>query len=409
MKEIKRWQESDILEGLKERRVVVLEGARQVGKTTLAKLISKHWDATYRTLDDEKLLDLAKSDARSFLLHDKQLMIIDEIQKAPNLIPAIKMVVDENHSCGQFLLTGSANIQTLPTVRESLAGRVCHIRLCPLTQGEILGKVPTFFDRLSRWNFKANWEEMSRRKLLEIAFRGGFPEAINKPLAKRRRWHIDYVRALVEHDLVKLVNIRKHDVLSKLLNIFASWSSKPLNFSEIASSLETSSTTLREYALLLQMMYIVDFVPPWANTDCGRARKKDKFFMADPGLMASLLRWNVEQTYLNSEHVGKLVETLVFNELKAQIFATGNEYAIYHYRDHDQREIDFILERYDGELIAIEVKAGSNICQDDFKHLKWFRENIAKKRPFQGIVLYNGTLAYQMGGLKAVPIGALWE
>lgn len=380
-----------------------------MGKTTLAREIAGNI-AAYRTLDDAKMLQIAKSDPNAFVRTDKPLTIIDEIQRAPELLSAIKMVVDENTRYGQFLITGSANIQTLPTVSESLAGRVQHIELFPMTQGEILAKQPSFISRAFELKFSHTEGELLRKDLLKIALRGGFPETINLPDDDREKWHISYANALITRDLRDFANIRRHDILLKLLEILASWSSKFIDLSSLASNFAISANTFRGYINFLQMMYIVNTLPAWTWTDYARISKRDKFFIADSGLMASLLHWNVNSIEMDSDRVGKLIETMVFNELYAQIAAHNPMIRLYHYRDHDKHEIDFIAENANGDLLGIEVKAGTNVSKDDLKHLEWFREKISNDRTFNGIVLYNGVLSYKIAeGLFAVPIQLLWH
>ena len=223
MKTYKRWQTREIIEALSTRRVVLLSGARQCGKTTLAKeLVSD--DVSYMTLDDLASYEAAKLDPQNFVIHKKKVMIIDEVQRAPLLLIAIKKIVDEDTRPGQFLLTGSANINTIPTVKESLAGRIRTIRLRTLSWGEIIGAEPMFFDFAFKQDFNYSYEKFDKQKIISIAFQGGFPEAILLEDRHRRRWHHDYVKALLDRDLAEIANIHKHDAIRKLLDVLAAWS-----------------------------------------------------------------------------------------------------------------------------------------------------------------------------------------
>ncbi|MDR2737529.1 MAG: ATP-binding protein [Puniceicoccales bacterium] len=411
MAEFLRWQMAAIERALAVRRIVIIGGARQVGKTTLARSIARggKYSSIYYTLDDGETLAAAKSDCNAFLANGGKLTIIDEIQRLPQLLPAIKMAVDRSNEKGQFLLTGSANIQTLPTVTESLAGRVRHIRLCPLTQGEVFGRPPTFLDRMFGHKFSNADGELHRKDLITLAFRGGYPEVLELSESDRKRWHGDYLHALLDRDLGDIVHIRRRGAMDKLVTILASWSSKFFSSATIASGVGINRQTLDSYANALEMLFIVDRLPPWTDTDYKRIGRSDKFFFADTGLMASLLNWNCDQVAMDSDRFGKLVETFVFNELKAQVFASDGKFRIFHYRDRDGREVDFIVEREDGSMLGIEVKGGSNVGKDDFKHLRWFSEKMAKDRSFTGIVISNGKLSYSMGeNMQAVPIQTLW-
>ncbi len=404
-----RWQETTIEEALKTRRVLLLCGARQCGKTTLAKQIAAK-DTIYRTLDDLAIRELAINDPHGFVKHTGKMLIIDEVQRAPDLLSAIKLVIDENTKPGQYLLTGSANIQSLPGVQESLAGRIRKVRLRPLAQGELLGTHPTFLENAFKQKFLAPKDNIYDRKtMLEIAFRGGFPEAIKLKENDRQQWHKDYIAALLERDLNDIAHITRLDAMRKLISILAAWSSKFMDISAIGSGLSIRRPTIESYINALEALYIIETVQPWTRTDYERVGKQSKLYLTDSGLMASILRWHIDQVELDADRSGKLIETFIFNELAAQVDANNGKYELLHYRDREQREIDFLIEREDHALLGIEVKAGSAISTTDFKHLKWFKDNIAKKRPFIGIVLYSGEHAGSMGdNLWAVPFGSLW-
>ncbi len=404
-----RWQEKAIKTARKERRVLLLGGPRQCGKTTLVKQLETK-TVEYRTLDDGTLRGAAENDPKSFVEHEQDMLIIDEIQHVPALLPAIKKIVDNNKAPGQFLLTGSANIQTLPGTKESLAGRIANIRLRTLTEGEIRETKPQFLERAFKLSFKRqDWENYDRNAVLEIAFRGGFPEIIESGARSRRRWHRDYIRALLERDLKEIAKIHRHDAMRELVNTLAAWSSKYMDIAAIGGNLAIRRPTLESYINTLEALYLIERVHPWTKTDYGRVGKQKKIFMTDTGLMTSILKWNIDQVRNDSDRSGKLIESFVFNELAAFIDTGDGEYELYHYRDREQREIDFIIERDDGAILGIEVKASATATKDDFKHLKWFGVNIAKDRPFIGIVLYTGESGLSFGdNLWAVPFGAMW-
>jgi predicted AAA+ superfamily ATPase len=403
-----RWQKNNIEEAIKTRRVLLLSGPRQCGKTTLAKqLVTK--SIVYRTLDNAAIRTLAESDPHSFVEHTHQMLIIDEVQRAPALLSAIKIVVDENTRPGQFLLTGSANIQSLPSMQESLAGRVRKIRLRPLSQGELSGAAPIFLDKAFEQTFVQNHSTyLNRKTMLEMAFRGGFPEAIKLNDKDRQQWHRDYISALLERDLKDIARIHQHHAMQELVSILAGWSSKFMDIAAISSGLSIRRPTIESYINALETLYIVERIQPWTRTDYERVGKQTKLYMTDSGLMASILRWRKTQVELDADRIGKLIETFIFNELAALVDVSNSKYELFHYRDRERREIDFIIERDDQALLGIEIKAASSISAADFKHLKWFRDNIAKNRLFIGIVLYAGELAGKMGeNLWAVPFSAL--
>jgi uncharacterized protein len=407
-KTFNRWQLASILKALKSRRVTLLVGPRQCGKTTLVKMITGN--SIYRTLDNKTLLDAALADPIGFTKHGDELMIIDEIQRAPVLLPAIKMDVDENTKYGRFLLTGSAKIQSLPTVKESLAGRIRKIRLRPLAQGEINNVPPTFLQNAFNENFSKTYSKINKDDCIHMALIGGYPEAIFLSDENEvKQWHYDYLESLIEKDMKDIFNIRRSDSMKNLLHTLAAWSSKYLDISSIASALALSRPTVVAYINALEALYLIERINPWSNTDYSRVGKQDKFFMSDTGLLSSLLNYNFESVRFNGDQNGKLIETFVYNQLAAHL-DTINNYTIFHYRDRLKREIDFIIENDKNELLGIEVKAGSAVGIDSFKHLKWFKENIAKGKKFVGIVLYTGDAVLRFGeSMWALPISCLWS
>lgn len=405
----KRWQINVVEQALKTRRVVLISGSRQCGKTTLSKTFVNE-EVRYLTLDDETLMNAAIIDPSSFIKHDKKMLIIDEIQRAPSLLKAIKQKVDEDNRVGQFLLTGSANIQSLPNVQESLAGRIRNVRLHTLSQGEIQGVSPNFLEAAFEENFSSKESAFDRRKIMELALRGGFPEAIQLDFKEGRLWHKDYINALIERDLKDIANINKLDSMRSLVKILAVWSGKFMDISKISSHLSISRQTVESYINALEGMFIVERVNPWLKTDYDRVGQHSKVYMTDCGLMSSILDWNAESIWLDSDRIGKLFESFVFTEISSIIDSHPGLYKLYHYRDRRQREVDFLIERDDGNLLGVEVKASTSVSLKDFQPLKWFKENIAREKNFIGIVLYSGqqTLSFK-DNMWAIPIGSLWR
>lgn len=404
----KRWMEGSVRTSLETWRVVSIAGARQCGKTTLGLMLPSK-TLVARSLDNSMFLQSAREDPESFVRHgDGTTLFIDEIQKAPSLLPAIKGQVDRTNAPGQFLLTGSANLHTLPDVTESLAGRLHSVRLRTLAEGEIRGNGPNFPAMAFSGDFPAHIEGCGKQQILSLAFRGGYPEAVRVAAAKRGTWHRDYLDHLLRHDIQDVAEIRKLDKLRAVFTFLAARSSKLWNTTEIAASLEISKASVENYVSALEGLYLFDRVEAWAGRDYERTVKRPKWFIGDTGLMCSHLKWHPDDIAFDSDRCGKLVESWVYHELSAAL-DTVDGCSIFHYRDREQREIDFILENDDGTLVGIEVKAGALVKTDDFRHMEWFRAKLGGERWRQSIVLYSGsdTLSFGKGKL-AVPLSSLF-
>jgi len=407
--DFKRWQVENTQRALKNRRVVAITGARQSGKTTLTEQVMGD-KGIYRSLDKDEFLQSAKFDPNEFVKNPSGTMVIDEIQKVPSLLSEIKLAVDKDNRPGQYLLTGSSSLQTTASVNDSLAGRIKHIRLRPLTVGEIMRNKPAFLERAFNGDFPVQIKGYDKETIFDFALRGGYPEALRISDAKERKeWHRDYVDNLINKDLYDIEKIRRLDTIRDLVKILSGWSGKFMDKAKIGSTLEISKQTFDIYINALITLFIFERVPPWTKTDYELAGKKSKIYAADTGLMASLLNWKSEDFFLDPDRSGKLMETFVFQELSAQV-DLDSDYSLYQYRDVKKREIDFLVEKENEGLIGVEVKAGRKVSIEDFSSQIWFKENIIKgKMPYHGIVLYTGedTLSFG-GGMLAVPSAALF-
>ena len=405
--EYKRWATKSIQEALAIFRTVFIAGARQCGKTTLAKQIHVPSD-NWRTLDNSAQRKVATEDPAGFIVRrDAGPMVIDEIQKVPALLPEIKRQVDEDTSKGQYLLTGSANILNLPAITESLAGRMGTIRLRTLAHGEIVGNSPTFLQRSFNHDFQSRLTGYTKRDVLALAFRGGYGETLELSPRAKKLWFKSYLDALLLHDVRELMDVRAYHVLRQMMEMMLAYSAKFFTEESFTTALGIKHETFVRFLSILKTLYLVDEVPAWHQGDYDGLNKRSKYFVSDTGLIASMLNWREEDVYLDSDRSGKLVESWVYNQLTAQT-DLAPDFAIYQYRDKQKREIDFIIVSDDGKLLGIEVKAGSDVGESDFRALKWFRDNLAKDRPFTGVVVYTGELTLPFGqSLYAIPIGEI--
>jgi hypothetical protein len=403
---IARWQKESVLSALKARRVVHLTGARQTGKTTLAKSLGLE-RSRHVTLDKALYLKAAQDDASGFLGRSSgETLIIDEVQKVPALLDEIKIRVDENGERGQYLLTGSANLRFAKAIKDSLAGRMRTVRLRTLTSGEIALGTGDFLSRAFAREFKSVDKGFGKRDIVHACFAGGYPEAMELGDRDRRDWFRDYMGDILMKDVRDVTEIRKLPSLRMVAKWLLAHTARLFVQSELCSKAQISKDTADGYISALTALYLFDEVEPWSGSDYGRLGKRSKYFAADPALPANLLGWNEDEAYYDDDRCGKIVETWVYRELSALADFEGG-YAISHYRDSDKREIDFIVENEAGDLLGVEVKSGSSVGDSDFTNMRWFRNNLAKT-VFTGIVLYSGSETARFGeGMYAVPFGML--
>jgi predicted AAA+ superfamily ATPase len=387
--------------------VVMLNGPRQCGKTTLVRTLIGT-DHAYITLDDDTVLAAARHDPAS-LLKGLDKVVIDEVQRAPELLRAIKKVVDEDRRPGRFLLTGSANVLTLPQVSESLAGRMAVIDLLPLSQAEIRGVVPVFLDSAFGGQLPELSAENNPADMIDRVLAGGYPEMLLRTSPQRRRaWARDYVRAIVQRDIRDIAGIDKLDQLQRLLNVIAHYSGQLTNFTQVGGQLGLDGKTIRKYLGTLEQVFLIRRIEPWFDNRLKRLIKTPKLHFLDAGLLATVQGMTAERLTRNRTAFGPLLETFVLAEVMKQITWQDEVFSLHHYRDKDQDEVDIVLQSESGELIGIEVKAASSVNEQDFKGLRKLA-GATKARFKAGIVVYDGDLTVAFGEkLFAAPIRSLW-
>ncbi len=404
---INRWLSDYVVQALDVRRIVFLTGARQAGKTTLVQNLRLR-NSEKKTLDSDLSLAAAHSDPSGFVARSKGgPMVVDEIQKAGDLLPAIKRIVDGDRSPGQYLLTGSSNLGFAKNIHDSLAGRMKTIRIRTLAEAELNGNRPGFLQAAMKGHFRKPHVHVGKKEIVATAFRGGYPEPLQFSARERRDWYRDYVNDLLFKDIRDIVEIRKLDVLRNMASFLASWTGKFFSESEIGARCGISRPSLQNYVGALESLYLFQQVPAWTKTDYAKAGKRGKWYACDPGLPPNLLGWNEAEARDDPDRSGKLVETWVLHELSVR--ATLEGWDVWQYRDADKREIDFLVEDGEGNLLGVEVKAGSIVRTEDFKHLRWFKEKMAP-RGFVGVVMHTGDEVASFGDrLFAVPMSSFFE
>ncbi|EXL01430.1 ATP-binding protein [Aquamicrobium defluvii] len=402
-----RFVERRAKEALSDTPVVLIVGPRRAGKTTLVRKMSEDC-RTYITLDDQTVLEAARSDPAGFIRGlDK--VVIDEIQRAPDLLLAIKKAVDEDYRPGRFLLTGSANVLTLPRVADSLAGRMETIRMLPLARAEIEGRQPTFLERVFSGKLESAKGAAVGDDLVHLVLLGGFPEAISRDSERRRQdWARSYLTSILTRDLRDIAEIEKLTELPKFVRLLAEHSGQLINYSQLGAGINVTYKTGQRYVGLLEQVFLIATVQPWFTNALSRMVKTPKLHFLDSGLLATARGLTFDRVTGNRSTFGALLESFVFAEVLKLMTATDMRLSAYHFRDRDAREVDIVLERDDGMIVGIEVKASATVKAADFGGLRALAEACGK-RFASGIVLYDSTDFVPFGDrLAAAPLSALW-
>ncbi len=406
---LQRFAENRLQDILADTPVAIIAGPRQSGKTTLVKHIAGD-DWRYLTLDDPGTLGAALDDPLGLLRAANGPMIVDEIQRAPGLLPVIKMLVDEKRQPGRFIITGSADILALPRASESLAGRSEVVTLLPLSQAEIERTPSDFVGRAFVGKVVKNTTSLDDAELVERVLTGGYPEVLSRKTARRRKqWCQAYIQAILRRDIKDISQIHKAQELPRLMAVLASYSSQLMNQHDIGSRIDLDGKTANSYITALEQLFLVQRLPAWHDNSLRRLIKKPKLHFNDPAILASLLEVNAVRLASNRNNFGKLLETFVFSELCKQISWQEDQYQLSHLRDKDKIEIDFIVENTQSELVAIEVKAAATALSKDFAGLRKLQKAVGGRLKL-GLLLYAGDQVLPFGpGLIAAPVSCLWR
>ena len=402
-----RFSAERVIHALGDTPVVLVIGPRQCGKTTLVHQFVRDGRA-YITLDDDTVFNAARSDPAG-LVRSLDRTVIDEVQRVPDLLRAIKKSVDENRRPGRFLLTGSADLLTLPQISESLAGRMEIVSLRPISRAEVLNRRPAFLEKAFAGKLAKAAEVLVGDDLMRAVLIGGYPEMLHRSDPRRRQvWARDYVRALLQRDVRDIAEVEKLDLIPRLLKVLAHHSSQLTNFTQIGGQIGLDDKTTRKYTTILEHLFLVHRVEPWFRNKLKRLVKTPKLHFVDSGLLAEMLGATAGLVTKDRSVFGPVLETFVFSEVQKQISWLDNAYTMHHYRDKDQDEVDIVVEDSDGSVVDIEVKAAATVKAGDFKGLR--KLAAACGRDFKlGVVLYDGDTPVSFGDrLFAAPIPCLW-
>ena len=410
---LQRSLSESVLTALGDTPVVVLHGARQTGKSTLAKAIAgAAHPAAYYTLDDAAVLGAATDDPASFVAGLEGAVVIDEIQRAPDLFLAVKAAVDRDRSPGRFLLTGSAQLMLLPRLADTLAGRIEVLTLNPFTQGEMAAVRETFVERVfaPTATLPAPAAAASAAELRERVAVGGYPEAVARGTATRRAaWFRAYVATATERTVRDVSEIAGLPDLRRLLAALAYRSGSLVNAADLSRTLAVPQTTLQRYLALLEIAFLVRRLPAWSANLTSRLIKTAKIYVTDSGLQTHLLGGDADRLGEEPMRFGQVLEGFVVNEIDRQSTWSDVPVRLMHYRTHAGREVDLVLEDERGRVVGIEVKATASPRAADFKGLLSLAE-AAGERFHRGVLLCLTEAAVPFGPrLQTLPVSALWD
>ena len=409
-----RQMRARLLKTLKVSPIVFLNGPRQAGKSTLVQDLAKNdYPADYVTFDSITQMAAAANAPTTYLKERKGSLIIDEVQLVPEIFRALKSIVDElRQECpskarGRFLLTGSANIMALPKLSDALVGRMNIMTLYPLSSGEALKSPNRFIDRLFQKDFDA---DSGAHKLCDVIRASTFPEISGASFHERRTWFDGYLTTILQRDVRALAEIEKLRTLPNLLRILASRAGGLINDADIARDARLNPMTSRNYKTLLKMLFLTFDVPPWYRNIGKRLVKSSKGYIVDTLLLSHLLHYELDELETNKPHLfGHLLENFVATELLKGMTVHEGQMDLFHFRTSDNKEVDFVLEKPNGQLTAVEVKKSETVSRGDFKGLEEL-QRMTGDDFVCGAVLYRGSEVVPFGqNLWAVPISNLWS
>ena len=411
---IRRHITERVLQALADTPVALVNGARQTGKSTLVQSPElTGQNRQYLTFDDAGVLAAAQHDPNGFIAGLNTPVTLDEVQRAPELFPAIKIAVDQKRDAGRFLLTGSANVMLLPRLSESLAGRMEVLTLWPFSQGEIEGDwegfIDVLFSKQTVWPVRKS-ENLHRKELWGRVLAGGYPPAMARGAGTRRKaWFQSYLMTILQRDIRDLANIADLAALPRLLSVVAARAGGLLNFADLSRSLALPQTTLKRYFALLEATFLVQMLQPWSNNLGQRVIHTPKVYLNDTGLLAHLLGLTVDRLEMDAALGGGVLENFVLMELRKQSTWSNDPPQLFYWRTPAGQEVDFVLENSAGQLAGVEVKASATLGTNDVRGLQAFARAVGK-RWVRGVVLYTGTTLIPFAeNLHGVPLSRLWS
>ncbi len=398
-----------VLEALSDTRIVFVAGARQVGKTTLTTdIVDSSYPMRRFTLDDQATRDAATRDPMGFVAGLDGPTLIDEVQRAPDVLLAIKDAVDMDTTPGRFLVTGSANILTSKRIKDALTGRVETLRLWPLSQSEVEEGTKNFVDALFRRKPPGvQGATTGREAFTGRVIAGGYPEARRRNASRRASWFDNYLDSTLDRDLRDITDAIKVDEMPRLLRLLAAQAANVLTYRGVSEKLDLNHETVKAYVGLLEQMFLVRRFPAWRPGLGSREVAKPKIYITDTGLLCHLMGADATRVAEDDQVTGKVLENFVAMEILRHQEWASERTRIYHYQ-RDREDVDLVLERADGSVVGVEVKSAATVRPRDYRWLEKLRERRGEKFA-AGVVICTAAQTTPLGDrLWAVPVSGLW-
>ncbi|MBK5116422.1 MAG: ATP-binding protein [Thermoleophilia bacterium] len=411
---VARGIESELRDILSVSRAGAITGPRQSGKSTLAKQLQAAGVVpNYFSLDDEATRAAALADPDGFVLALPRPTVIDEVQRAPDLMLAIKQILDQDPTPGQFLLTGSADLATARVIADALPGRVEYVNLWPLAQGEIIGSPGSVIDALLSGDPpQVTGAAKGRAGSAEIVVTGGFPDAVDRSSRQRMRYFRSYVQTVLGRDLREIGEIRvERAKLERLLRLLAARSGGLVNYSALGRELALDDKTVKAHLELLEQLFLVRRLSPWSANLGARQVKTPKIVLCDSGMAAALVGADAARYAAPDQGglAGMLLETFVVMELVKQATWSTTPAELFFYRDTEKREVDVVIESAAGDVAAIETKAAAGVTSSDIRGLRLLRDKLGTRFK-AGVVVYSGEHTLPLADrIWALPLSGLWQ
>jgi uncharacterized protein len=409
---IPRQVRPNLVDALADSRIACLLGPRQAGKSTLVRAVTAdEHPARYVTLDDPATLALAREDPTGFVAGSER-MAIDEVQRVPELLLALKVVVDNDQARGRFLITGSADIITHPRVADALPGRVEYLTLWPFSQAELAERPSAFLATVFDGDApRVENAPVGRKAYADRVVRGGFPGVVEADAAGRTRFFAGYADSILGREVDELGSVRDSEAAGRVLRLAAARSAALANMTAIARELGIDHKTVGRHVRSLEQLFLVMRLPAWHANLGHRVVRSPKLHIADTGMLCSLIGVDDERLTVDGTLAGGIFETFAVAEIARQASCGDfvHDLRLHHYRDQAGHEVDLVLERYNGDIVAIEVKATASAQPRDAAGLRLLRDKLGDRFK-QGILLYLGAGSIPIGDrISAVPLAALWN